>query len=1754
MLRAWVKWFRGKRSKASGQRRPRRVRLKVEALEERVVPTVYFGPAGLESVSGGTVLSSEAAPVNVELVFWGPGWEGSPSAASNAVYNAVADMLSGPYLSGLGQYSTATRGTILQQAFVSSDVSGGPGDGGNVYGMLVDAMDHGALNDDQPQDNNPLVYLVVPQPGVASPTYLAGHGVGLYTDDDFPHINGLGKHTDTFYYVWTNNNGPQNAVTTSWLDTITQNLSWQLVNTVTNPSLGGTGLQTTNTNPPGQLGDYLGLGKLSPYAYRDSSGVLLNPYWSAADNHFFVPDGAAPAGPAISLGNNGVLTVSGDVSGPANDSITISQTSSGGVLVNVNNQEFAAFSPGQVSTININPGAGSNTVYVEAVPAGVSVNVNGSGNDQVFLGSNGANGGGTLANIQGQVTVANSGGRTTLEVNDTNDTLVHGVTLTSNSLTGLSPATISFGAGVTNLDILSSGSVETSFSVLSTPSNISTVLDCHGPAALTVGNNGSMQQIQGNLVLEDSIQGSAAPSILLHLDDSADPGNRTVTVANDSITGLAPAGILYQEKALSRLLIYGGSGNNNFTINDPGYHLVPGADFGTHQTVYDQPQYTNPVLINVGTGNDNVQVRASAAPVDIEGGSNNVTLGIAPPNLVVTGGGGGGLTQLSAMASPASASPLKVNLNHGMLSGLTAAAITWNPAAVKELDITDDSPGATYTINNPGPFPTDITTSNTSDQVTVLGNTGLIEFNGRILAEAATHFGLTLSTGNVVSGQPFSVTLTALDANNNPVPSYQGYVQISSDSFLGMYPYLDNTTLFVSNGQTFDVMPGYPGTATLTVTDQELRSISGTASVTISPAPGILYPFDYTPGPASQLVLLSQPSSGTAGQPLGEVQVEVEDASGNVVNTDNSTVTLTVASGPGDFASTSTVTATVSDGVATFTNLFLNTAGTYTLQASDGTLSPAVSKSCTVSAAPASRLVVTAGPPASVTAGAGFGLTVAAEDAFGNVDTSFKGKVTLALASDPGGSTLGGTLTISASNGIATFSGLTLDQAVRGYSFLAFGPDQVLPITNAFSVTAATATQLVVTTQPPTSLTAGAGFGLTVTAEDALGNVDTSFNGRVTLSLASNPGNATLGGTYSMPAVNGVATFTGLSLTQAGSGYVLIGSSGTLTAATSNPLSVTPGAATRLVLTPQPAGSVDMDTAFGLVVAAEDAYGNVATGYQGTVQFSSSDSKAVLPAGYTFAAADTGAHLFPFTPKTAGDETFKVTETSNNAVAGSATITVNRAAPTVSVADPGGPYNGSSYTASASATGVGGATLAGNFTYTYYSGTSATGTPLPGAPSSAGTYHVVATFASSDPDYIDGSAQASFTIVPAPPVVTSPPVAVTGAANNASTVGVFDPHTATWYLHNSNNPGAPDIAPFRYGAPGWIPVVGDWDGNGTTTLGVLDPTTETWYLRNTNSAGGPDITPFRFGAPGWIPLAGDWTGTGHTGIGVFDPATGTFYLRSEASGGAPDAGRFAYGAPGWEPVVGDWDGDGTTSVGVVDPATETWYVRNRNSPGAPDLTPFQFGAPGWSPVVGDWSGVGRAGIGAVDPSGAWYLRNTASPGAPESQPFAYGAGTWAPLAGAWSGPGRPLRVDGRAAPAPTSADALTPEQLQGVEAAALAGLQANGVSPALVARLAAVPLAVGSLGGNDLGMAYPSQGRAVLDATAAGRGWFVDPMAPQDGASGLAWRPMLPDLRTAVLQELGQAAGLSSDLLTVPLVPGVSQVEALDSFFATLTG
>src|SRR5262249_18605788 len=122
----------------------------------------------------------------------------------------------------------------------------------------------------------------------------------------------------------------------------------------------------------------------------------------------------------------------------------------------------------------------------------------------------------------------------------------------------------------------------------------------------------------------------------------------------------------------------------------------------------------------------------------------------------------------------------------------------------------------------------------------------------------------------------------------------------------------------------------------------------------------------------------------------------------------------------------------------------------------------------------------------------------------------------------------------------------------------------------------------------PASITAGQQFTVKIAAVDPDGAVDTTYNGAISVVLGANPGGASLGGTPTQPAINGVATFGDLTLNKSGNGYTLLASSTGLPGTTVTGLNVKAAAADHLVVIGQPPSSVPAGNTFPLVVAAED--------------------------------------------------------------------------------------------------------------------------------------------------------------------------------------------------------------------------------------------------------------------------------------------------------------------------------------------------------------------------------------------------------------------------------------------------------------------------------------------------------------------------------------------------------------------------------------
>lgn len=194
---------------------------------------------------------------------------------------------------------------------------------------------------------------------------------------------------------------------------------------------------------------------------------------------------------------------------------------------------------------------------------------------------------------------------------------------------------------------------------------------------------------------------------------------------------------------------------------------------------------------------------------------------------------------------------------------------------------------------------------------------------------------------------------------------------------------------------------------------------------------------------------------------------------------------------------------------------------------------------------------------------------------------------------------------------------------------------------------------------------------------------------------------------------------------------------------------------------------------------------------------------------------------------------------------------------------------------------------------------------------------------------------------------------------------------------------------FRYGGPGDVPVVGDWNGDGRDTVGVFR--NGVWFLRNSLTSGWADLV-FGFGDPGDIPVVGDWDGDGRDGIGVF--RNGVWYLRNTPTTGPAEI-TVHYGDIGDRPITGRWStrtrGD---TIGIVRNAR--WYLRNSLTSGPADTT-FDYGLPTDFPVVGDWDGDQIDTPGVVRGS-YWHLRNSNTPGIAHRK-FVYGTDQDLPIVG-----------------------------------------------------------------------------------------------------------------------------------------------------------
>jgi hypothetical protein len=225
----------------------------------------------------------------------------------------------------------------------------------------------------------------------------------------------------------------------------------------------------------------------------------------------------------------------------------------------------------------------------------------------------------------------------------------------------------------------------------------------------------------------------------------------------------------------------------------------------------------------------------------------------------------------------------------------------------------------------------------------------------------------------------------------------------------------------------------------------------------VAKAPGVdstlSQPFAVTAGPASQILFESTIAAATAGSVLTAVVLDVADAGGNTITSGTPVITMNAAT-TGSAVLAGTVTRAAVAGRATFDDLSICRASSYTLTAAATGLTSATSNQFQVQAGAQTQLSCIS-QPAGAKAGVALPtFTVAATDACGNPPSLPPGgslTVTLSLGSNPAGAVLSGTLTKSGFAIGVQFTDIVIDKPGAGYTLVATvsGPPNLTPATSA---------------------------------------------------------------------------------------------------------------------------------------------------------------------------------------------------------------------------------------------------------------------------------------------------------------------------------------------------------------------------------------------------------------------------------------------------------------------------------------------------------------------------------------------------------------------------------------------------------------------------------------------------------------------------------------------------------------------------------
>ncbi len=468
------------------------------------------------------------------------------------------------------------------------------------------------------------------------------------------------------------------------------------------------------------------------------------------------------------------------------------------------------------------------------------------------------------------------------------------------------------------------------------------------------------------------------------------------------------------------------------------------------------------------------------------------------------------------------------------------------------------------------------------------GGSGTLELTVRATAVAGS--GSVLAgvsgddqTGPVNSALADSLVVKATDALGNPVANVE-------------------VTWSVSGGGSIAPATVVTGANGLAAAERVLGPTAGaqSAQATVAGFTGSPVTFSHTAIPANPtaLVLVSGDDQTAPGgfEVAEDLVVRLEDDDGNGIG--GRAISWVVSSGSGSVNPGSSTTDP--NGLATTRWTLPTAVGSYTVNAVFSGL-PAVQFSATATADVPTTIELVSGNNQSAPVGSAVPnplvvrVTDASDNPVPNVGVAWTANGGGSVSEDNTATDANGLAQVTRTLGLVPGS-YTTTAAVDGLSGS--------PITFTSSATVGPPTKLAIIQQPAGSTTSGAAFApaFVIQVQDALGNAVADGGVEITASITSGQSASLVGTNPRNTSGSGRATFTGLGISGPPDNDYVITFSTTggesYTPVSSSPLTVTAGAASRIVIIQQPSANAQSGDAFGQQpgVQIQDASGNPISG------------------------------------------------------------------------------------------------------------------------------------------------------------------------------------------------------------------------------------------------------------------------------------------------------------------------------------------------------------------------------------------------------------------------------------------------------------------------------------------------------------------------------------------------------------------------------